>query len=112
LSGRGPKKGRNSFEGFDTTRIYALLDKYVNAEKRTKIPKAFINYSNRRTRVFDKFCILPRVLALNEYFLDPGYMISAFHTIQINPGEKAQELHYGKTSSNNKCSEILTIRGR
>ena len=32
LSGRGPKKGRNRFEGFDTTRIYALLDKYAHAE--------------------------------------------------------------------------------
>jgi hypothetical protein len=43
----------------------------------------------------DKFCILPRVLALNDYFLDPGYQVSAFHSIQINPGEKAQELHHG-----------------
>jgi hypothetical protein len=41
LSGRGPKKGRNPFEGFDTTRIYALLDKYVNAEKENKDPQSF-----------------------------------------------------------------------
>lgn len=39
--------------------------------------------------------MLPRVLALNDHFLDPGYNISAFHTIQINPGEKQQALHYG-----------------
>ena len=47
-----------------------------------------------RTRVFDKFTTLPRVLALNDFFLDEGYNISVFHTIQINPGEKPQELHY------------------
>lgn len=47
-----------------------------------------------RSRVFDKFAMIPRVLALNEYFLDPAYMISAMHTIQINPGENPQELHY------------------
>ena len=51
---------------------------------------------NHRTRVFDKFCILPRVLELNDYFLDEGYMVSAVHSIQINPGEKAQQLHHGE----------------
>lgn len=44
--------------------------------------------------MFDKFTTLPRVLALNDFFLDEGYNISVFHTIQINPGEKPQELHY------------------
>jgi hypothetical protein len=53
------------------------------------------HYLVSRTRVFDKFTILPPVLALNDYFLDPGYNISAFHTIQINPGEVAQSMHYG-----------------
>jgi hypothetical protein len=73
LLGCAPLKGRNDFEGINTNRIYSLLNK---------------------TRVFDKFTILPRVLALNDYFLDPGYLISAFHTITINPGEKAQALHH------------------
>jgi hypothetical protein len=49
-----------------------------------------------RTREFDKFTVLPRVLALNDYFLDPAYLISAFHTIQINPGEKHQDMHHGE----------------
>lgn len=40
--------------------------------------------------------MLPRVLALNDYFLDTGYNITAFHTIQINPGEANQDLHHGK----------------
>jgi ectoine hydroxylase-related dioxygenase (phytanoyl-CoA dioxygenase family) len=73
LSGETPKAGRNPFEGLDTNRIYSLLNK---------------------TRVFDKFCINPRVLALNDHFLEPGYAISALHTIQINPGEQAQPLHH------------------
>ena len=66
-------KGRNAFEGFRTGRIYALLDK---------------------SRVFDKFVSHPDVLALNDYFLDPGYLINAFHSISIQPGEKAQTLHH------------------
>jgi ectoine hydroxylase-related dioxygenase (phytanoyl-CoA dioxygenase family) len=65
--------GRNPFEGLNTNRIYALLNK---------------------SRVFDKFAMLPRVLALNDYFLDPNYQLSAMHTIQINPGEVAQQLHH------------------
>jgi len=73
LLGSAPLGGRNNFEGLQTHRIYSLLNK---------------------TRVFDKFTILPRVLALNDYFLDPGYLLSAFHTITINPGEKAQALHH------------------
>lgn len=73
LLGREPLGGRNAFEGLDTNRIYSLLNK---------------------TRVFDKFTIIPRVLALNDYFLDPGYLLSAFHSITINPGEKAQALHH------------------
>ncbi|KAH0840658.1 Phytanoyl-CoA dioxygenase family protein [Fonsecaea pedrosoi] len=72
-SGQRPLTGRNSFEGLNTNRIYSLLNK---------------------TRVFDKFVILPRVLALNDFFLDPGYLLSAYHTISINPGEKAQALHH------------------
>jgi ectoine hydroxylase-related dioxygenase (phytanoyl-CoA dioxygenase family) len=68
-----PLGGRNNFEGLSTNRIYSVLNK---------------------TRVFDKFAILPPVLALNDYFLDEGYQLHAFHTISINPGEKAQALHH------------------
>jgi len=73
LLGREPLGGRNDFEGLNTNRIYSLLNK---------------------TRVFDKFTMLPRVLALNDYFLDASYLLSAFHTITINPGEKPQALHH------------------
>jgi ectoine hydroxylase-related dioxygenase (phytanoyl-CoA dioxygenase family) len=73
LTGKSPEFGRNPFEGLKTIRIYSLLNK---------------------SRVFDKFAVLPRVLALNDYFLDPGYNITVYHTIAISPGEQAQPLHY------------------
>jgi ectoine hydroxylase-related dioxygenase (phytanoyl-CoA dioxygenase family) len=73
LSGEDPEAGRNPFEGLNTNRIYSLLNK---------------------SRAFDQFVILPRVLALNDYFLEPGYCLTAFHTIQINAGERAQALHH------------------
>ena len=55
LLGDSPTGGRNPFEGLNTNRIYSLLNK---------------------SRVFDKFVVLERVLALNDYFLDPGYLLS------------------------------------
>lgn len=73
LSGKDPEAGRNAFEGLKTNRIYSLLNK---------------------SRVFDDYVTLPRVLELNDYFLEPGFCLSAFHTIQINPGEKAQDFHH------------------
>lgn len=71
--GPAGKVGRNAFEGYKTGRIYALLDK---------------------SRIFDKFVSHPDVLALNDYFLDPGYLINAFHSISIQSGEKHQILHH------------------
>lgn len=86
LLGDTPRGGRNAFEGFNTNRIYSLLNK---------------------TRVFDKFTILPRVLALNDYFLDPGYQLSAFHTITIN---RKYELHV--PTSTVITERILTVSQR
>ncbi|PTB38218.1 uncharacterized protein TrAFT101_011679 [Trichoderma asperellum] len=73
LHGQSPRIGRDSFDGFKTNRIFALLNK---------------------TRVFDKFCLIPQVHALNEFFLDDDYLIYIMETITINPGEKAQVLHH------------------
>ena len=73
LHGSGSKTGRDKFDGFKTNRILALLGK---------------------TRVFDKFCLLPEVRALNDYFLHDNYLIYIMETITINPGEKAQILHH------------------
>jgi hypothetical protein len=103
LSGQSPLKGRNVFEGLDTNRIYSLLNKYSPPLPMSTHPSPHPTVHHfpprsttdtpPRSRVFDKFTILPRVLALNDYFLDPGYQLTAFHTIQINPGETPQELH-------------------
>jgi ectoine hydroxylase-related dioxygenase (phytanoyl-CoA dioxygenase family) len=73
LHGTAPRIGRDAFDGFKTNRIFALLAK---------------------TRVFDKFCLLPQVQALNDFFLDEDYLIYIMETITINPGEKAQVLHH------------------
>lgn len=73
LHGSAPKPGHNAFDGFKTNRIFALLAK---------------------TRVFDKFVLLPQVLALNDFFLDKDYLIYIMETIVINPGEKNQVLHH------------------
>lgn len=72
-SGPAAGGGRNRFEGLQTHRIYALLNK---------------------SRVFDKFAMHPDVLALNDYFLDDGYLIHAYQSISIQPGEDSQLLHH------------------
>lgn len=72
-AGPAATSGRNAFEGLQTQRIYALLNK---------------------SRVFDKFPLHPTVLALNDYFLDDGYLLNAYHSINIRPGEDAQRLHH------------------
>lgn len=71
-SGPASKGGRNDFEGFQTKRIYALADK---------------------SRAFDCFVIHETVLKLNDYFLQPNYLLTSFHTVNIGPGSKAQEMH-------------------
>ncbi|GKT47804.1 uncharacterized protein ColSpa_07985 [Colletotrichum spaethianum] len=73
LHGKDPKTGSNFFDGYKTNRILSLLGK---------------------TRVFDKFCLIPQVLALNDYFLDEDYLFYIMETIVINPGEKNQVLHH------------------
>ncbi|KEY67100.1 hypothetical protein S7711_07075 [Stachybotrys chartarum IBT 7711] len=66
-------RGRNTFEGINTERIYALANK---------------------SRVFDKFALHPDVLALNDHFLERGYLLNSFQSINIKPGEKPQTLHF------------------
>src|SRR5205814_1373484 len=65
------RTGRNSFEGFDTQRIYALFAK---------------------TRVFDALATDPLLLAVLDEVLG-HYQLSAPVGICIGPGEKAQILH-------------------
>src|SRR5208282_6782050 len=68
---RSTRTGRNSFEGFDTQRIYALFAK---------------------TRVFDALATDPLLLAVLDQVLG-HYQLSAPVGICIGPGEKAQVLH-------------------
>jgi ectoine hydroxylase-related dioxygenase (phytanoyl-CoA dioxygenase family) len=68
---RTTRTGRNSFEGFDTQRIYALFAK---------------------TRVFDALATDPLLLGVLDQVLG-DYQLSAPVGICIGPGEKAQLLH-------------------
>ena len=68
---RSTRTGRNSFEGFDTQRIYALFAK---------------------TRVFDALATDPLLLGVLDQILG-HYQLSAPVGICIGPGEKAQVLH-------------------
>ncbi|TAL33292.1 MAG: phytanoyl-CoA dioxygenase family protein, partial [Phenylobacterium sp.] len=65
-------RGRNAFEGFSTERIYTLV---------------------ARGKVFEDLTEEPRVLAILDRFLQPGYLLTASQSIQILPGEAAQDLH-------------------
>ncbi len=65
------RTGRNSFEGFDTQRVYALFAK---------------------TRTFDQTAIDPLLLDVLDRVLG-HYQLSAPVGIRIGPGEKAQVLH-------------------
>ena len=65
-------RGRNDFEGFKTERVYTLV---------------------ARGKVFEDIAADPRVLALVGRFLQPNFLLSASHSISLNPGETAQTVH-------------------
>ena len=71
-SGPASKGGRNPFEGFSTRRVYALADK---------------------SRAFDDFPIHETVLKLNDYFLQPHYLMTSYHTVNIESGSVEQNIH-------------------
>ncbi len=64
--------GRIPFEGERTRRVYALLAKCPETA-------ALVEH--------------PRLLALCDAFLTPGYLLSTIQAIDIQPGEIAQDLH-------------------
>lgn len=68
----GSYLGRNPFEGLKTERVYTLV---------------------ARGPVFEDITCDPRLMALLDAFLKPGYLLSASHAICIYPGEAAQSLH-------------------
>lgn len=65
--------GRNAFEGFSTERVYTLV---------------------ARGKVFEDLTADPRLLALLDRFLLPGYLLTASQAICIHPGEAAQAVHF------------------
>ena len=69
----GTYRGRNSFEGLTTERIYTLVG---------------------RGKVYEEIAADPRLLAVLDRFLAPHYLLSANHAICILPGEKAQRIHH------------------
>ncbi|MFN3513972.1 MAG: phytanoyl-CoA dioxygenase family protein [Phenylobacterium sp.] len=68
----GSHRGRNAFEGFTTERVYTLV---------------------ARGAVFERLTAEPRLMALLERFLQPGFLLTASQAICIHPGEAAQALH-------------------
>ena len=68
----GSHHGRNDFEGFLTERVYTLV---------------------ARGKVFEDLTEEPRLLALLDRFLQPGYLLTASQAINIHPGETAQGIH-------------------
>jgi ectoine hydroxylase-related dioxygenase (phytanoyl-CoA dioxygenase family) len=68
----GSHMGRNEFEGRATERVYTLV---------------------ARARVFWKITLDPRIMALCERFLEPGFLLTASQAIRIGPGETPQPFH-------------------
>jgi hypothetical protein len=69
----GTYRGRNSFEGLTTERVYTLVG---------------------RGKVFEEIAEDARLLALLDRWLMPHYLLSADHAICIYPGENAQSVHW------------------
>lgn len=72
----GSYRGRNTFEGRTTERVYTIVG---------------------RGKVFEDTASDPRLLAILDRFLAPHYLLSANHAICIYPGEQAQSLHHDDT---------------
>ncbi len=72
----GTYRGRNSFEGLTTERVYTLVG---------------------RGKVYEEITEDPRLLAILDRWLQPHYLLSANHAICIYPGEAQQALHYDDT---------------
>ncbi len=64
--------GRNDFEGYRTERVYTLV---------------------ARGQVFADLSEDPRILALLDHLLQPGYLLTASQAIRIHPGESPQPIH-------------------
>jgi hypothetical protein len=65
--------GRNNFEGFDTRRLYGVIEK-------TMICNPLVEH--------------PLALGLLDRILEPNYLLSQLQVINILPGEAQQPLHF------------------
>jgi len=76
---QGQHPGRNSFEGFHSERVYALLAKHP-----------------------DLACIVehPTVLSILDRLLEPDYLLSANLAINSHPGETPQDFHRDNAGGN------------
>jgi ectoine hydroxylase-related dioxygenase (phytanoyl-CoA dioxygenase family) len=68
----GSHHGRNDFEGFKTERVYTLV---------------------ARGKVFEEIAADERLMALIGRFLQPNFLLSASHAIDLGPGETPQNIH-------------------
>lgn len=68
----GSHHGRNDFEGFKTERIYTLI---------------------ARAKIFEQIATDGRLMDLIGRFLQPNFLLSASHAINLEPGETAQSIH-------------------
>jgi ectoine hydroxylase-related dioxygenase (phytanoyl-CoA dioxygenase family) len=64
--------GRNDFEGFKTERVYTLV---------------------ARGKIFEEIAAEERLMALIGRFLQPGFLLSASHSISLGPDETPQSIH-------------------
>jgi hypothetical protein len=69
----GSYPGRNDFEGFYSERVYKLIS---------------------RSPVFADLLEHPVALGALDRIMTPGYLISAFLSILVHPGETPQDLHF------------------
>src|SRR4030095_5301489 len=74
----GTHAGRNGFEGFRTERVYTLVG---------------------RGRTFEAITEDPRVLALLDRILRPGYLLTASQASCLPPCARAQPTHHAATFS-------------
>ncbi len=57
------------------------------------IVKPSLSRAAARARIFFRIAIDPRVLALSERYLLPGFLLTASQAIEIKPGETPQPFH-------------------
>ena len=72
----GRYRGRNSFEGTSTERVYTLV---------------------ARDKVFEDIVEDPRIMAICDHFFQPNFLLTASQIINIHPGESPQPFHTDDT---------------